>query len=146
MNSVEQIHTALTDLAVTELGPTWQKLRKIWEPQQNDFRNIELGFAWRHGPATPDEDATKVFVLRQTFDLVLTHRAANRDNDQDIQVRLNNLYSKADDVFKKIVRDRLGLSFVTHIDGIQYQQPTVLENGAVVLVGALDVHYFVDPY
>lgn len=146
MNWVEQIHTALTDQAETELGTGWQKLRKIWQPEQNDFRNIEQGFAIRHGAANPDSDATKVFMLSHTFELILTHRAANRDNDQEIQTRLNALYSKADDVFQEFVRTKLSLSFVTHIDGLQFQEPAVLENGAVILIAALDVRYYLDPY
>lgn len=146
MNTTQQVHDQLIAIATAELGPTWQRLKKVFAPEQNDFRNIELGFGVRHGAATPDTDATKVFILSHKFDILLADRSANRDNDLAIQDRLNVLYDKADDIFKTAVRTKLSLDLVTHVDGLEYQEPQILENGCILLTASLDVRYYIDPY
>jgi len=145
MNLAEQIYDNLVTICEDNLTG-WQRLKKVFDPEQNDFRNIEQAFGVRHGPAGPDTDATKVFILSHTFDIILADRAANRDNDMAVQERLNALYSKADDIFKECVRSKLDLYFVTHVDGLQFQEPAVLENGAILLTISIDVRYYLDPY
>lgn len=146
MNLVEQIYDQLVAISVDKLGGNWQRLKKIYEPAQNDFRNIEQGFAIKHSAAAAESNATKVFILSQQFDILLADRAANRDSDLAIQERLNNLYSKADDIFKECVRTRLSLDFVTHVDSLQFKEPELLTNGAILLTASLDVRYYLDPY
>lgn len=145
MNYVEQIYDQLVTIAEAELVG-WQRLKKVFQPEQNDFRNIEMGFGIRHGAAGSDTDATKVFILSQRFEILLVHRAANRDSDLAVQERLHTLYSKADDIFQESVRSKLSLGFVTHVDGLDFAEPSVLENGSVLLVAGMDVRYYVDPY
>ena len=146
MNLVTQVHDELVSRCGTILGADWVRLKKVFDPTQNDFRSIAKGFGVRHGAASPDADATKVFILSHTFDIVLTSRAANRDSDIEIQTRLNELYSKADDIFKDAVRSKLELYFVTHVDGLKFAEPQVLNNGAILLTASIDVRYMVDPY
>lgn len=146
MNLVEQIYDKLVDISQTKLGVNWQRLKKIYDPAQNDFRNIEQGFAIRHSSAAAESDATKVFILSHQFDILLADRAANRDSDLVIQDRLNALYSMADDIFKECVRTKLSLHFVTHVDSLQFKEPEVLTNGAILLTASLDVRYYLDPY
>ena len=146
MNTVSQIYDSLVSISETVLGPDWQRLKKVFQPEQNDFRNIELGFGVRHGAATPDTDATKVFILSHKFDILLADRSANRDNDLAIQERLNVLYDKADEIFQEAVKNKLSLSFVTHVDGLEYLDPQLLENGCILLTASLDVRYYIDPY
>ena len=146
MNTVAEIHDSLVDICETTLGVNWQRLKKVFAPEQNDFRNIEQGFGVRHGAATPDADATKVFVLSQKFDVLLADRAANRDSDLAVQDRLNVLYDKADEIFKEAVRSKLGLTFVTHVDSLEFLEPQMLENGAILLTASLEVRYYIDPY
>ncbi len=146
MNTVEQIHTAIVTQATTTLGSDWQRLKKVFAPEQNDFRNIFLGFGVRHGAAATNADATQVFNLTHTFELVLTHRAAERDTDLDIQSRIHTLYSAGDDVFKAMVLSKLGLPFVTLITNPGFTEPSVLENGGILLTMSFDVNYYIDPY
>lgn len=145
-NAVEQIYDQLVTLTQTELGAGWQRLKKVFQPEQNDFRNISQGWAIRHGAASPDTDATKVFILSHRFDIILADRAANRDSDLAVQERLNALYSKADDIFKEAVKTKLSLFFVTHVDGLTFAEPQILENGAILLTAGVDVRYYIDPY
>ena len=146
MNTVTQIYDSLVTISEGVLGPDWQRLKKVFAPEQNDFRNIEQGFAIRHGAATPDADATKVFILSHKFEILLADRAANRDSDLAIQDRLNVLYDKADEIFKEAVRGKLGLTFVTHVDQLEFLEPQTLENGAILLTASLEVRYYIDPY
>ena len=146
MNLVEQIYNSVISITETELGSEWQRLRKVFEPAQNDFRNIYQGFGLRHGSAATDSDATRVSVLRHNFDLILAHRAAERDTDLDIQGRLNSLYSSADEIFKELLRSNLNLNFVTLVSNCSLATPEVLENGCVLLTMSFDVNYYVDPY
>lgn len=146
MNLVTQIHDKLIDQCEAQLGAGWNRLRKVFEPEQNDFRSIESAFGVRHQAATTDSEATKVFILRQTFEILLVDRATNRDNDQAIQEKINALYAKADDIFKEAVRTKLDLYFVTRVDNLAFETPQVLDNGAALLIASLDVSYYVDPY
>jgi len=146
MNYVEQIHDKLLEICQDKMGVNAQRLRKVFDPEQNDFRNIELGYGVRHSAATSDTDATKVFILSHQFDILLADRAANRDHDSAIQDRLNNLYSKADEIFKEAVKNKLGLVFVTFVHSFQFGEPQVLTNGSVLLTASFDVNYYLDPY
>jgi hypothetical protein len=146
MNTVQQIYDQLVTVSQDKLGVNWQRLRKIYDPAQNDFRNIEQAFAVRHQAASSDADATQVYVLTQLFEVLLADRAANRDSDLAIQDRLNVLYDKADEIFKEAVRTKLSLEFVTQVSGLQFREPVLLENGAILLTAGLDVKYYVDPY
>ena len=146
MNTVEQIYDSLVSISETALGPTWQRLKKVFKPEENDFRNIEQAFAIRHGAATPDTDATKVFILSHKFDILLADRSANRDNDLAIQERLNVLFDKADEIFQESVKTKLNLHMVTHVDGLEFQEPQLLDNGCILLTASLDVRYYIDPY
>lgn len=146
MNTVGQIYDSLVSISEDTLGVNWQRLKKVFDPTQNDFRNIELGFGIRHDAATPDTDATKVFVLSHKFEILLADRSANRDSDLAIQTRLNSLYDKADEIFKECVRTKINLQFVTHVDNLSFAAPQVLDNGCVLLIASLDVRYYVDPY
>ena len=146
MNTVTQIHDQIIAVCNAQLGAGWNRLQKVFNPELNNFRNIETAFGVRHGSASPDSDATKVFMMSQTFEILLADRAANRDNDMAIQERLNALYAKADDIFKEAVRTKLSLYFVTHVDGLSFEEPQLLENGAVLLTASIDVKYYIDPY
>jgi len=146
VNSVTQIYDKLVDISGTTLGVNWQRLKKVFAPEQNDFRNIEQAYAVRHGAATPDADATKVFILSHSFDILLADRSANRDTDLAIQDRLNILYENAEAIFEEAVRTKLSLHFVTHVDGLEYQEPQLLDNGCILLTASLDVRYYIDPY
>lgn len=146
MNSVTQIYDKIVDITTAQLGVSWQRLKKVFNPEENDFRNIEQGFGVRHGAATPDADATKVFILSHKFDILLADRSANRDNDLAIQDRLNSLYEKAELIFQDCVRTKLDLQFVTHVDGLEYLDPQLLDNGCILLTASLNVRYYIDPY
>jgi hypothetical protein len=146
VNSVEQIYDSLVSISGTALGGSWQRLKKVFQPEQNDFRNIEQAYAIRHSSATPDTDATKVFVLSHKFDIILANRSSNRDTDLTIQETLNQLYTQVETIFEEAVRTKLNLIFVTHVDGLEYLDPQILENGAVLLTASLDVRYYIDPY
>lgn len=145
MNTVEQVYDGLVTTCETVLGVNWQRLKKVFDPSANDFRNIEQAFAVRHGAAAPDSDITTVFILSHTFDIILADRAANRDSDLAIQERLNVLYDKADEIFKECLRTKLGICFVTLVTGLRFGEPELLENGAILLTASLDVNYYIDP-
>lgn len=146
MNTVQQIYDKLSAITQSKMGVSAQRLAKVFEPEKNDLRNIELAWGVRHGPASPDTDAIKRFVLVQKFDIILSDSAANRNNDSDIQTRLNNLYSKADDIFKECIKLKLENYLVTQVNGLEFLEPQVLANGAILLTAGIDVHYHVDPY
>lgn len=144
MTTVTQVHAALLDTCSVVLGASWQRLKKVFEPAQNDLRNIELGYGVRHGAAGPSEDITVVYSMAHQFDILLTDRSANRDNDLAVQDRINSLYDKADQIFKKALQTRLSLPFVTLVSGLRFEKPELLENGAILLIASLDVNYYID--
>lgn len=145
MNTVEQIYNSIVTINEAELTG-WQRLKKIFDPSQNDFRNIQQGWAIRHGGASTNSDATQVFNLTHSFELILTNRAAERDTDLDIQTRIHELYTEADDLFKQYVLTKLSLPFVTLVGNPSFAAPEVLENGCIVLTMGFDVNYYIDPY
>ncbi|MBK9496913.1 MAG: hypothetical protein IPO08_20875 [Xanthomonadales bacterium] len=142
--TVGDVHAALLATCSTVLGAGWQQLKKVFDPAQNDLRNIEQGYGVRHGAASPLENITVVYSMGQQFDIVLTDRAANRDSDLAIQERLNVLYDKADQIFKEALRTRLSLDIVTLVSGLRFEKPELLTNGAILLTASLDVTYYID--
>lgn len=142
--TVGDVHAALLSTCSTVLGAGWQQLKKVFDPAQNDLRNIEQAYGVRHGAASPIENITVVYSMGQQFDIVLTDRAANRDSDLAIQERLNVLYDKADQIFKEALRTRLSLNIVTLVSGLRFEKPELLDNGAILLTASLDVTYYID--
>lgn len=143
MNTVEQVYDGLVTTSSSILGANWQRLKKVFDPALNDFRNIEQAFGIRHGAASPQDDITCVYTMDHAFDILLVDRAANRDSDLAIQERLNVLYDKADQIFREAITTRLSLSFVTNVGGLRFGEPELLDNGAILLIASLDVTYFI---
>ena len=144
-NTVEQIYNAIISEVATVLGATWKRLSKVYEPDQNNLRNLDQGYGVRHAEASTFADAIDSFVLNQKFDVLLAKRASNRDSDITIQSTLNGLYTQGEAIFIRIVDNKLGLSgLVLAIGNLAMEAPKVLNDGCVLLTMSFEVKYAVD--
>lgn len=145
MNNVERINDAISAVCVTVLGVTWVQMRKLFQPVQNDLRIAEKSFAVRPLGADPFTGAQVAFVFNQQFEIILSRRATNRDNDVEIQDVIFDLYDKADNIFRSAIRLRASLdTIILDIDEPGMAEPEVLDNGAVILRFSFRVKHWLD--
>lgn len=143
MNIVEQIYDQIVILTDLALGTgTYTRLRKVFNPEQNDFRNVNQAFGVRHGSASTADGVTRVYTMDHTFEVLLAKRASSRDTDLTIQETMNELYNKADEVFRTIHLRKLNLpSIVLIVDSPNIGEPEVLDNECVLLTLGFNVKY-----
>jgi len=141
MNIVEQIFDKIGDITAAELSDH-ARLRKVLQPELNDLRSVSRAFGVTHGDAISADGVTRHYTLDHTFNLILTDRIVDRDNDAAVQSVFNSLYDRADKVLVKIISSKIGLpSIVLSIDEPSFSAPEVLENVAAVLSVSFVVKY-----
>lgn len=142
MNIVEQIFDSVETIAQATLGGTWKKLPKVLKPEDNDLRTIERGFGVRFGAASAAEGVTRVYTMDHVFELVLGRRAVERNDDGEVLETFNDLYAKADDVFRELVLKKAGLpGIVLLIDKPAMDPPQILANEGAILVMSFVIKY-----
>lgn len=135
MSSTQQsIVTQGKVIAAATLGSTWRALRYIYQPERNDGRDSEKGYAVAPDLAGFDETGVLGYeTLNHEFLLLLSDVVARYDSDDDVQTILNTLYDKGDQVFKQFVTLRMNLpASVLKVDSRSIEAP-VIANGAVYL-------------
>ena len=141
-NIVEQIYDSVVTLTGTELGATWTRLSKVFDPAQNNFREINQAFGVRPRGALTSEGVTRVYTMDHTFDVLLAKRASSRDSDLAILETEFILFSAADELFKKFFLSKLALpSIVLIVNSPSLSDPEVLDNGCVLLTASFNVKY-----
>lgn len=139
---VTSIFNAIKTETQTILGASYVELRKIFNPESEDNRNILSAFAIRHGAAAYADGVTRVYTLDQKFEVLLVNRAVNRDDDAAVQTTFNVLYDKADDLLRNFFLKKLGLSTVIlTIDQPELSEPVLLDNDAALLIVGFNVKY-----
>ena len=139
---VQSIFEKIESMAQTELGSTWIKLRKVFNPEDNDFRAMEYGFKCLHGSAITADGVTRFYTLDHSFQVLLMRRFVDRNDDANIQITINNLYDKADELLTLFIKSRLELpTTVLHVFNPSLTEPEVLANNAVLLRVGFDVKY-----
>jgi hypothetical protein len=139
---VENIFDAITSLAQTTFGVDYVRLRKVREPEENDFRNIQKAFGVRHGQANSTEGVTRVYTMNQRFEVLIVNAAVDRNDDAAVQDVFHVLYNLADEFLKSAFLTKLGLgSTVLLVDLPELSEPTVLANGAAILIVGFNVRY-----
>lgn len=143
MNIVEQIYDGIVTVTDAALGTgTYTRLRKVFSPEQNDFRSVNQAFGVRHQGASSAAGVTRVYTMDHAFEVVLAKRASSRDSDLTIQETINELYDKADDVFRNIHLTKLALpSIVLIVDTPTIGAPEILDNECVLLTLGFNVKY-----
>jgi hypothetical protein len=140
---VTDIYNSITTLAQTVLGSDYVRLKKVFDPGDENNRSIAKGFGVRHGEANSTSGNTRAYTLDQVFELVIVNRASNRDNDLTVQSVFNELYSKAHDFLSRAFLTRLGLpSCVLLVNEPGISEPQLLAgNEAALLVVRFNVRY-----
>lgn len=142
MNIVEQIHSGIKTIAQATLGSDWVELKRVLKPEENDSRAVAKAFGIRHGAADTADGVTRVYTMDQRFEVVLARYAPPLSDDSQIQATFNDLFSKADDIFRALLLKKVGLpSIVLNVERPSLSQPDVLKNDAAVLVMGLIVKY-----
>lgn len=140
---VTQIHTAIESLVASQLGGSYQKMRKIYNPNENDLRNAKSSYAVLHGAASNSEGVTRVYTLNQSFRVQLMTTFIDRLDDTKIQTEINSLYDKIDAILVNMHLTKLGLSSIVLLVNEPFiDEPQVLfENTAVLMSFGINVRY-----
>lgn len=142
-NIVTQIHGAIETLVATQLGGTYEKMRKIYNPSENDMRNAKSSYAVLHGAASNAEGVTRVYTLNHSFRVQVMTSFVDRLDNANIQTEINSLYDKIDAILVNMHLTKLGLpSIVLLVNEPSIDEPQVLfENTAVLISFGINVRY-----
>ena len=139
---VTDIFNAIKNESQTILGVEYVALRNIFNPELEDNRNSYKAFGVKHGAAQSADGITRVYTLDHKFEVLLVNRAPTRDDDAAIQVVINELYNKADDLLRNFFLKKLGLSaIILIIDQPELSDPEILANDAVLLRVGFNIKY-----
>lgn len=142
---VQTIYDLIKTRTAAVLGVEWSEMRKIFDPSQNDIRMAEKSYGVLPGEAPNFASAQQVFVFDHAFQVILSRRAVNRDDDSEILDITMDLYSKGDDILRDLcILKSLASANVIDVDTPSMQAPEVLENGAVILRLGFIVKHWLD--
>lgn len=108
-NHVAQIHTALKDIVNQVLGSSYHELRDTIDPQRNESRIFHNGWAVRHGAAKDAAGITNAITLDHAFEIIVGKLNPRRMEEKELQVIVNELYDKLDQISVKIFQTKLDL-------------------------------------
>ena len=141
--------TQVTDIfsgietVVTTNVPTFKKLPRIYDLEDNDFRRIKDGYAVRHLEALNSETVVREYTLDHRFEVILTTRVIDKKNDTVIQTAINDLYDKADEILADLISTKISLpTTVLVVNDPAINEPELLEgNERVVMRFSFNVKY-----
>jgi len=141
MNIVEQIHDAIVNLVQANL-PSYQRLKRIFDPEQNDLRNAERGFGVRMLSASTRSGPMRHYALDQGFEIIFSRTFAERLDDDQINEVILDMYNQIDTIIVQSLYTKLSLpSVVDLVDSPAISEPQILQNRAVILRLNLNVKY-----
>lgn len=139
---VKTIHDNLKSYVNTTLGSSWRELRNPLDPSKEDSRNVDRAYGVRHGPADFAESVLKYYTNDHLFEVALTRKVVNRDNDDETQRIFNDLYDVADDLAVGLLGGKINAaSTVLSVSLQSLSQPEVLDNDAALLIFGFTVKY-----
>jgi len=142
MNVVEQIYDSITAITQTVLGVEYKPLRRVFNPTLNDLRSSEKAFGVLHGAASSSDGVMRFYTLDHSFQVLLSRRFVDRQDDVAIQETINNLYDHADGLLVEMFLKKLNLtSIVMIVDRPSISEPEILDNQAVLLRVGFNVKY-----
>jgi len=111
------------------LPGTPQVMRRVFQPENNDTRNMKNSYAVIPGTISDVSDAGtfKNYTVDQVFEVLLGDSMPDRGDDEDKQVAIDALYDVADDILADILG--AGLSNIVVADGLVLatQSPSIGE-------------------
>lgn len=141
-NLVSQIHAGILAQCSTTLGATYHKMRRPYAPDQEDLRSAKKCYGVIHNAAVNAEGVTRVYTLDHGFTILLMTTVVQTMDDDDIQVQINDLYDKADDLLSDLVSSKINLpAIVLVVNEPGLSEPEILANKAVLLRVSFNVKY-----
>lgn len=138
---VGDVHAAILALCGSTLSGAVQ-LRRVFQPEENDFRHPNMAYGVRHLSASPASTVTRVYTLDHSFEVLLGKRFVDRDSDSDKQAVINALYEQAHALFVAMVNTKLGLaSSVLNVEQLSFTEPEILANEIALLRAQFVVKY-----
>jgi len=118
------------------------ELKRVYEPEQNDFRHPNIGYGVRHLSGAPASGVTRVYTIDHSFEVMLAKRFISRDSDDDKQATFNQLYESAHLLFVDMINTKLGLpSSILNIEQLSLSEPEILSNEVALLRAQFVVKY-----
>lgn len=94
-----EVATALSSLTELEF---------VREIEKNDYRSVKDAYGVRRLGTESTEGVTRVYTVDQSYQVRLTAQVVNRLSEDDIEASENTLYSRADDMIKRLVLRKAG--------------------------------------
>lgn len=130
---VASIVSGMKTLVAASLS-TWEELPFVQDISKNNKRTAANAYGVRALAASESEGALlRTVTLDHTFEIILTENYVNRQSDAEIEASLNNLYDKADEIFKVLVNSKVNLpELVLSVSSPSILDPEILETAKFV--------------
>lgn len=136
------IFSAIDSQAASVLGAGYTRMKRIFEPTENDLASLKNSYGVKYGEATSADGVVRSYTLDQKFEVMLATTAVSRSDDQAVQTALSGLYDLADDLLTQFMGTKLGLpALVLLIDSPAIAEPRPFPNGSVLLTISFTVKY-----
>lgn len=135
MTSVGDIRTELNTLAAATFPASFNQLRKVFNVETNDLRNLREGYGIRVLDGAQNNDVTKSLTIDSTWELILTNTNTDDRDDAVTQNVIDDLHDKADDFFAAVVNTKVNLpSLVVFVGDESFSEPELLEENKYVIL------------
>lgn len=132
---VGDIRTELNTLAVSTFPSSYNKLRKVFEVETNDLRNLREAYGIRVLDGLQNNDVTKSLTIDSTWELILTNTNTDDRDDEVTQDVIDDLHDKADEFFATVVNTKVNLpSLVVFVGDESFNEPELLEENKYVIL------------
>lgn len=140
-NIVEQVFDSVTSIFQANLTG-YTPLRRVFNPELGDLRNISKGYGVIHGAASDTTGPIRFYNLDHSFKGVLVRSFVERLDDAAIQEVINELYDKIDTLLVQMFLTKLNLpAIVSIVNNPSIDEPEILDNQAVVIRFGFNVKY-----
>ena len=141
-NIVEQICTQIKVIASAQLGASYTEMRRVFEPDQNDFRTATKSYGVRPLGASSSEGVLRVYTLDHRFEILLMRSVVERNDDSLRLAAIYELYDKASEIFKNLEATKINLaSIVLVVNDPAMDEVERLTNNTVLLRQSFNVKY-----
>lgn len=133
--TVQDILTQMDAIAVSTLGSSYRKLRRVFDVLENDERDARFGYGSRPLSASPFPGVTGLETLEQEFEFIISDTWARGDSDAEAITSINNMYDKLDSVYKQFISTKINLpGTVVQVGRRSIEEPIVSAIGIFIQI------------
>lgn len=133
------ILTAIYSLLASVLTG-YQEIPHVYDPAKNNSRQARLGYGARVGSGEPGATVTTHYTMDRQFEIVLTDTVPKMgDSDEQLRDAIGVMDDKADELFRRMVQTKLGVSEVLLVSEPRLLAPEVVDGDGKIVILVMQV-------